>query len=310
MRIPGLCRFQRLIKSIIHPLFNHSVVLCYHRIEELDHDPQLLAVSPENFEAHLKVIKKFFTPISVDELFKQLTNKQIINNSVVITFDDGYADNLHKALPLLKKYNIPACIFATSTSDSHREFYWDALQELYLSNFPGWNVTLPAYSPKQEKYLQTCQDITYQPPNARNQKLEKVLKYGFEKTKPRENYRHLTSSELAQISHEALITIGAHTENHASLPACSEEEQVREICQNTSSLKKIVGKEINTLAYPYGHFSNQVIKSTQKANLSYAFSLESKTVTRFTHPLNIPRHLVRNWSSLQFQKHLRSFFNS
>jgi Polysaccharide deacetylase len=52
---------------------------------------------------------------------------------LVITFDDGYADNLYNAAPLLDRYDVPATLFlATGYIDGAREFWWDALERMLL----------------------------------------------------------------------------------------------------------------------------------------------------------------------------------
>lgn len=99
---------------------NPVIVLCYHRVTKLVHDEHMLAVSPKNFRDQIKYIsenfpvQKFDTPWNHKEL------------SFVITFDDGYADNLYEALPVLQEFSVPATFFVTSGFiDSDREFPWD-----------------------------------------------------------------------------------------------------------------------------------------------------------------------------------------
>jgi hypothetical protein len=72
-------------------------------------------------------------------LSQSLPNGDIEDRSVAITFDDGYADNLHNARPLLERYGMPATFFLTSGYiGREREFWWDELERLILQ--PG---TLP-----------------------------------------------------------------------------------------------------------------------------------------------------------------------
>ena len=68
-------------------------ILLYHRIENLnqEEDPERLAVSPENFNQHLKYLKDNFNVISPDKI------NQVRTPSVIISFDDGYADNFLQA---------------------------------------------------------------------------------------------------------------------------------------------------------------------------------------------------------------------
>ena len=52
---------------------------------------------------------------------------------MAITFDDGYANNLYQAKPLLEKYQIPATVFvATDYLEKPREFWWDELERIIL----------------------------------------------------------------------------------------------------------------------------------------------------------------------------------
>ncbi len=61
------------------------------------------------FEDHLSVLKKDgWSTISLEEL---VSGQGIPAKSVVITFDDGYADNYHTALPRLREYGFRAIFF-------------------------------------------------------------------------------------------------------------------------------------------------------------------------------------------------------
>ncbi|MBP6726000.1 MAG: polysaccharide deacetylase family protein [Thauera sp.] len=92
--------------------WRHPRVLMYHMVSP--HRPGAkfngLRVTPEHFEAQLAWLQRegwhFFT---VSELWEQWDT--LPEKSVALTFDDGYADNLHNALPLLEKYNARATIY-------------------------------------------------------------------------------------------------------------------------------------------------------------------------------------------------------
>src|SRR3989344_6199457 len=118
-----LSKYKKRLKNwFLKPSF----ILFYHRIAEVSDDPHLLSVSPKRFEDQLKYLQNNFKIISLKEFAQNFKNEKIIRNSIVITFDDGYVDNLINALPILKKLQIPATVFVTAGKiNSNEPFYWD-----------------------------------------------------------------------------------------------------------------------------------------------------------------------------------------
>ncbi len=101
-----------------------ALILVYHRVNNLESDPLQLAVSPDNFTEQLIWLKNRFEIISLSELMSRIKTKTLRGNEIVITFDDGYKDNLTHALPIAKKLNIPLSIFiSTVILDNPYSFY-------------------------------------------------------------------------------------------------------------------------------------------------------------------------------------------
>lgn len=116
-------RTARRIYNLISPT---AVVLLYHRVAVINNDVNLLSVAPDKFEHQLGYLKTKFKIIGLGEMAKDLQFGRIKNNSLAITFDDGYADNLHNALPILEKYNIPATVFVTTGKiGDDKPFFWE-----------------------------------------------------------------------------------------------------------------------------------------------------------------------------------------
>lgn len=117
---------HRTVLILRNAIFPTAVILIYHRVESAKNDPHQLCVSPENFYGQIRFLKENFRVVPLVQLAREVRSKKLKNKTVAITFDDGYADNLHNALPILQEHNIPATIFITAGHiGSNKPFYWD-----------------------------------------------------------------------------------------------------------------------------------------------------------------------------------------
>ena len=123
-------------KRWIRPLARRAeaVILMYHRIGDPGCDPWRLAVRPEHFAEHLKVLMRNARPIGLRRLAQELGEGTLKPGAVAVTFDDGYANNLYEAKPLLERHEVPATVFVTSGMvGREREFWWDELEAILLA---------------------------------------------------------------------------------------------------------------------------------------------------------------------------------
>ena len=103
-----------------------SIIFYYHRIAEVKDDPCLLSVSLENFEKQLLYLKENYKIVSLRKLVAGLRMGKVDPGLVVITFDDGYADNYTNALPIIEKLKVPATFFVVAGKiGATQPFYWD-----------------------------------------------------------------------------------------------------------------------------------------------------------------------------------------
>ena len=110
-------------------------VLNYHQVEEKNGNP--LTLWPDQFEAQMAYLAdEGYTTITIDEMMDALENgTPLPEKPVIITFDDGYADNYEYAYPILKKYGFKATIFLiydfTNTYPNY--LTWDQIAEMKAS---------------------------------------------------------------------------------------------------------------------------------------------------------------------------------
>ena len=111
---------------------NVLTVVNYHRIYD-DSNKDFVAYKPnisastDGFALQMDCLQKNYKVISSAQLAAWLKGEATLQqHSAIITFDDGYYDNLSNALPILYKRDLPATIFLTTDYiGSSSPFYWD-----------------------------------------------------------------------------------------------------------------------------------------------------------------------------------------
>lgn len=246
------------------------LVMMYHRINEISSkELNHLTVSTTNFEQQLILFKENFQILKVEDDWSSLKK-----TGLVVTFDDGYADNMLNALPLLEKHQIPATIFVTTLNiNTKNEFWWDRLSFDY--NHINYEFNIPGNINMINKDDYSYKKLSNIIAKLSTLEIEKWL-FDFENLnninfKPRDEYRSLTSDELFSLSIHPLITIGIHTENHYYLGELNFENQKKELLLSLEKLRNSTHRFINYLAFPYGSYNADSLLVNEELNINGSF---------------------------------------
>src|SRR5947207_10817827 len=112
-----------------------GVILMLHRVRphrSRQFAPnQALEITPAFLNAVLTELKREgFELIALDAVFDRLRLHQKIRPFAVLTFDDGYRDNIEHAWPVLRSHNAPWTLFATTEFlDGRGRPWWLELEE-------------------------------------------------------------------------------------------------------------------------------------------------------------------------------------
>ena len=326
-------KIRRKTRAILDP---PPVILCYHRVHEPKIDPHKLSVSRENFRQQLDVIKQLANPLTLDELAEALPGQNFPRRSVLITFDDGYLDNLTNALPLLRGAQLPAAIYvATGYLDSNREFWWDDLERLVLGpgNLPPlirlringrwreWGLETPSRrngkwnvhdvpndrTPRQRLFCELHMALRPLARPAQLDVLEQLRGLTGVPNTPRPLYRCLAAEELSTLAGDPLITIGGHTITHCDLDYCTKEQQDAEIAGSRQCLEEIIGGRVEHFSYPYGSFNGDCLAVCAEQQFRSAVAGISCPVRPNSHRFALPRFFVRDCDGPTFERELRRF---
>jgi len=346
MRILGVNRLKKGVDRLRRRFESRAAILLYHRVENLDDDPQLLGVSPGHFARHLEYLSRHYRMVSLAELVKGFEqDPDQVDRWVAITFDDGYTDNLRNAKPLLEQYKGRATVFvATGYVGQSREFWWDQLERLFLqpsvlpsrlsltlcdesrewelgeasrysvvdkARYRDWNVTNQTDpTPRHRIYRELCALLRPLQGQAREVILEHLHTWADCEDLGRESHRALTCDEVRQLSSGGCVEVGAHTVSHdvlASLPASA---QQGEISASRIQLEEWLDKPVESFAYPYGTRSDYTSETTafvRGAGFRMACSNFPEPVRNGTDIFQLPRFIVRDWDEQQFAKALHGW---
>ena len=346
MEINRLIRWPNKIWRRIH---SRSLILLYHRVTNLQTDPQLLSVAPNHFADQLEYLSDHYNPISLSELYLAVKTGKIPDRSVVITFDDGYADNLWNAKPLLEKYDIPATVFVTSGYvGTEREFWWDDLERVLLlpKKLPhhlelsikekvktwdlsdtmnhkkqdiegikpeNWNVTMKVDpGPQYTIYRDLHQILKPLPRDLQESLLSTIVQWAGLSNQGRPTHRILNLVELKNLEKGGLIEIGAHTVTHTMLSMQPKDVQKKEILTSKQFLEQILGHQIQNFSYPFGgmvDFNKNTVELVKKVDFNSACTTYGGTVLRYADPYRFPRVLIRDWDISLFSSKMKEWFN-
>ncbi|MDC0357504.1 polysaccharide deacetylase family protein [Oligoflexia bacterium] len=265
--------------------------LMYHSIstEEApvaDFCPNIeLAVRAENFEEQIQLLAKNYVCLSLEQALGYLKQNKLLPNTVIITFDDGYKDNLQVALPILEKYGVPATIYiSTGLVDRTCQLWWYEhefiLQRLNSLEFE-WEGQAFAWSLESaEQKLIAFDELNLMFKALNHRVQEQFMNLLRNKLSERFSYDDLilTWDEVRELDQHPLITIGAHTTRHSVLSRLSERELKSELEESRQKLESQLEHAVAHFAYPFGeadHVGPKEFHAVQNAGFHSAFTTRS-----------------------------------
>jgi peptidoglycan/xylan/chitin deacetylase (PgdA/CDA1 family) len=295
------------------------VILIYHRVTDLPNDPEMIAVAPDNFHRQMEYLKQQFRVSRFEDDWSDIKEP-----AVVITFDDGYADNFLEALPILEEVGLPATFFvSTGLIGADKSFWWHQLEALLLRDceFPT------RFQLEDECYGRSWDTSTFKQRNAlyaslsllmrrigsdrQMDWLEQVEHWAGHNRELDSGHRLMSPDELKKLAASPWATIGAHTVTHSALSALTEQQQRQEIFSSKQELESFTGKEITTFSYPFGRkceYNRTSVRLCREAGFIRVASNFPGQVHKWTDPFQLPRHLVRNWDLETFAAEMQGFW--
>jgi peptidoglycan/xylan/chitin deacetylase (PgdA/CDA1 family) len=263
-------------------------VVMFHRVLSPD-DPRWAVCDPEYtvadslLEACLDFFTEHYRVIALDELLA--ARPRLPDWPLLITFDDGWNDNAHYALPLLRRAGLPATIFVTSDAVDAVEIdpFWpeqviqafrrgrltsERCAELWRAAGGDGRVA-PLFTT-----LEHCRRLVAALNALDRERLGEVLAPMRPLLASAEGERQLlTSAELRGMATRG-FTVGAHGKSH--WPLARAEEPERELAESRRVLAEKLGLPPDaapaTMAFPHGSYTAAIVAQAQAAGYRCVFT--------------------------------------
>ena len=248
-----------------------------HRVTH-DDEGYLQGLSPKWFDEQLTYLTRHYEVIPLTDLVRCLEDRRPVpKGSVVLTFDDGFRDNLENAWPILEKYHVTATIFLVTGSVTSGELPWSQRLGVMFqkSSEPILRHAISGPEPM---------DLSSDPARKRSYD---VIKRGMMTMDRDDRERGLVDLEQAlgvnpprdrmlswkdaEYLKSRGIEIGAHTYTHPYLARISNAAATWEMERSRDDLRRQLGIERPVFCFPAGSLTPQLVDTARRLGFRGSF---------------------------------------
>ncbi|MEW6050259.1 MAG: polysaccharide deacetylase family protein [Candidatus Zixiibacteriota bacterium] len=270
--------YYRLRYHVVTSLNKRLLILMYHDLSPAPGPgkpalPLSGELSSAHFEAHIRVLAETIRTMTVQQAVEEMREKGgLAQNTVAITFDDGYKSVHSLAFPILRKYGVGATVFLlTDWINGRMTLWWEDLADLVRA------ADLTRVEPKQLGQLLGSDNLRL-PEKLGNDNLSRsrvqdrvsgalmVLEDGRKQQllsdigralnadagSPKPDKSPLTWDQIREMSNDG-FEFAAHTRSHPNMSFISHEAAEAELIEGKAEIERQVGKPVTGFAYPYGY---------------------------------------------------------
>ena len=273
---------------------------------------QPLEVTPEFFESTIELLHRLdYEIVAIGDLPARLERNDG-RRFAVLTFDDGYRDNIEVAAPILRRHSAPYAIYVTTGFVERTARLWwleleaaiGALDRVDME-ISGERFSAPARTAeeKHRAYVGAYGFLRRHDEPAMLDRISKLLESAGAITA----FADLCMDwdEIRAAVADPLCTIGAHTLTHARLALHDDASVRRELLDSKQAIEREIGRPVVHLAYPFGDTGSA---RQREFNIARECGYETAVTTRpgvifkahRNHMMALPRLAVHGgWQDLR-----------
>lgn len=278
-------------------------ILFWHGVDQIvDQNVEAESFDIFTFKRQIAYLNKYYEIISLDEFYNRYQSKKFTNREAVLTFDDGYLNNLNVVYPILNELNLPFTVFVSTEHIETGELFPTSIARLIVYGADLKKINVPFLKIDNEDIL----DI-----ENRNIIYSKVI--NALKSKPLEEVRRIVSELKTNLSdqdyitlvekfksvkpmnweevkklHSLGVTIGSHCKYHICCHSNQDEQEVKaQIIDSKNIIEQKLQTECKYFAYPNGDYTEVSNDFVKTAGYKMGFSTEKSIKIENAHDTSI-----------------------
>jgi len=285
-----------------------AVVLMYHRVLPPGVDTCSHAgiiVTPESFDLQMAFLAKHFRMLTPAQFRKELADSAFGRRACLVTFDDGWRDNLQYALPVLRKHRVPAIVFvATGYIGTGNTFWQERLLRLLClaAKQEGVDAELLRETGLDRvdradagavrlRAREFITGLKFRDPGiaaSLTERLQSALA-GMPESRSLGVDGFMSWDEVNALREGGLVTIGSHAHSHVRLTTLGYQGAHREFQVSRQELARNGIADVMACAYPNGDVNDPVEAAATDAGFALGFATKGGLVAHSSEAMHVRR---------------------
>jgi peptidoglycan/xylan/chitin deacetylase (PgdA/CDA1 family) len=241
-------------------------------------------VEPALLDECLRFFKRHYNVVTLRAVIDALDGGPALPpRSLLLTFDDGYADNEEYALPLLHRHAFPAVVFVTSDVVGRHRRVWT--EDFWFAHVTGavapedlaavYRTLNPGAPPTTADAREMASEVVTRWAGLEEGEADSLLALLREPIVRLDEPHQMVTAEQLHHLHANGVAIGAHGRSHVALTATPDLES--ELREPRRTLAKALGlpseNEVDALAFPFGEHSPELVDRALDAGYRLTFTM-------------------------------------
>lgn len=287
-------------------------VLVFHRV--IASPDRLIpeAMDQSRFDEVCRWVAAQFNVLPLDEAAERLRLGTLPPRAAAITFDDGYADNLEVAAPVLRRHRLSATVFVATAFLEGGMMWNDMVTEAArLSELPALDIAdivpvlssplpLGNHSERRIALEAVIAAVKYLAPDERLARVQAIVA----RSGARLPQQLMMNAEQVRALRCQGLLIGAHTVSHPILAGLPRDAARAEVLGSKHTLESLLGEPVTLFAYPNGKpgedFVAESVEVVREAGFRAAVTTAWGAAHRGTDLLQLPRFTPWDRTAVRF----------